>query len=56
MVVNSVSIMLSAVTSLDWKRQATHDKKFAAQLLKVTHAHEGNNIIITDKTVLQDGA
>jgi hypothetical protein len=46
--------MLSALTSLDWKKQATHDKKFAAQLLKVTHKHDGNNVIITDKEILRD--
>jgi hypothetical protein len=55
-VVNSFSVMLSAVTSLDWKKQATHDKQFAAQLLKIRHTHEGDNIVITDKTIFQEKA
>lgn len=54
MVVNSISIVLSAATSLDWKKQDTHDKQFANQLLKVTHTHEGDNIVITDQNILGD--
>lgn len=46
-VVNSVSISLSALTSLDWQKQATHDKQFAAQLSKVTHIHEGGDVVVT---------
>ncbi|KAH8805654.1 hypothetical protein F5884DRAFT_454526 [Xylogone sp. PMI_703] len=47
-VVNSLSIMLSALTSLDWQKQATHDKKFAQQLVKVSHVHDGSEIFITE--------
>ena len=46
-VINSVSIALSALTSLDWQSKTTHDKKFAQQLIKVTHVHEGANVVVT---------
>lgn len=55
-IVNSLSIMLAAATSLDWKKQGTHDKQFAAQLLKVTHVHEGDIVVITAKSLLRDGS
>jgi len=46
-VINSVSIALSALTSLDWQSKTTHEKKFAQQLVKVTHVHEGEQVVIT---------
>lgn len=45
---NAVSISLSALTSLDWKKQSTHDKVFAAQLCRIAHArieHDGQVVI-----------
>lgn len=49
--INSISISLSALTSLDWKKQTTHDKAFAEQLCKVAHIHEGEQIVVTSKLV-----
>lgn len=49
--VNSLSISLSALTSLDWKKQVTHEKKFAEMLLKVGHVHDGGDVVITEKEV-----
>jgi len=46
-VVNSVSIALSALTSLDWQSKTTHERKFAQQLIKVTHVHDGANVVVT---------
>lgn len=46
-VVNSVSIALSALTSLDWQSNTTHEKKFAQQLVKVAHVHEGAQVVVT---------
>jgi hypothetical protein len=46
-VINSISIALSALTSLDWQSKTTHEKKFAQQLIKVTHVHEGANVVVT---------
>jgi len=48
-IINSISISLSALTSLDWKQQSTHDKAFAQQLCKVAHIHEGEQIVVTSK-------
>jgi hypothetical protein len=45
-VINSISVGLSAVTSLDWKQQSTHDRAFARQLCKVAHIHEGEQIVV----------
>lgn len=49
-VINGVSVALSALTSLDWKQQSTHDKAFAQQLCKVAHIHEGEQILVTRKS------
>jgi len=48
-VINSISVTLSALTSLDWSSQATQDTKFAKQLTSVTHVHEGDLIRIVKK-------
>lgn len=34
-IINGVSISIAAITSLDWKKQTTHDKAFELQLLKL---------------------
>lgn len=33
-IINGVSVSIAAITSLDWKKQVTHDKAFEMQLLK----------------------
>lgn len=48
-VINSLSISIAALTSLDWKTQSTHDRAFAEQLCKVAHIHEGEQIVVTSK-------
>ncbi|KAF4635192.1 hypothetical protein G7Y89_g2901 [Cudoniella acicularis] len=48
-VVNSISISLSALTSLDWKSKTTNDRLFAEQLVKVVHVHEGERIVVLRK-------
>jgi len=50
-VVNSISIMLSALTSLDWQSKETQDKAFAQQLCGVMHLHEGGSgrVVIPEK-------
>jgi len=45
-VINSISVVLSALTSLDWEQQSTHDRTFARQLCKVAHIHEGEQIVV----------
>ena len=47
--INSVSIALSALTSLDWQSETTHERKFGQQLIKVMHVHEGGQVVITDQ-------
>ncbi|KAF8853046.1 hypothetical protein BDZ45DRAFT_677953 [Acephala macrosclerotiorum] len=37
-IINAFSISLSALTSLDWKTQTTHDKAFAAMLCRIAQA------------------
>jgi hypothetical protein len=46
-VVNSVSITLSALTSLDWQSKSTHERQFAQQLIRVTHVHDGGQVVVT---------
>jgi hypothetical protein len=46
-VINSVSIALSALTSLDWQSTARKDRHFAQQLIAVTHLHEGGQVVLT---------
>lgn len=50
-VINAISISLSALTSLDWKKESTHDRAFAARLLKIAQAHIGadGQIVISVK-------
>lgn len=48
---NSISVALSALTSLDWKFESTNDRLFAEQLCKIAHLHDGNQIIITKKGI-----
>ncbi|RDL37395.1 Uncharacterized protein BP5553_04828 [Venustampulla echinocandica] len=48
-IVNSISVALSALTSLDWKFESTNDRQFAEQLCKIVHIHEGDQIVITRK-------
>jgi hypothetical protein len=52
-VVNSISIAISALTSLDWKFEATNDRQFAEQLLKIVEMQEGEQIVITRKGLVE---
>ncbi|KUJ07239.1 uncharacterized protein LY89DRAFT_790012 [Mollisia scopiformis] len=46
-IINASSISLSALTSLDWKRQKTHDRVFADQLCRIAHAQvDGDGQIV----------
>lgn len=47
-VINAVSISLSALTSLDWQTSSTHDREFAQQLIKISHTHEGGQVVVTN--------
>jgi hypothetical protein len=47
--VNSISIAISALTSLDWKFESTNNRQFAEKLLKIVEMQEGEQIIITRK-------
>lgn len=42
---------MSALTSLDWKKQATHERAFAEMLLSVGHVHDGEkgDVCITER-------
>ncbi|KAF7956965.1 hypothetical protein EAE96_004288 [Botrytis aclada] len=40
-IINALSVTLSALTSLDWQSQATTDRKFAQMLSQISHVHEG---------------
>ncbi|KAF7900699.1 uncharacterized protein EAF01_008001 [Botrytis porri] len=40
-IINALSVTLSALTSLDWQSQATIDRKFAQMLSQISHVHEG---------------
>ncbi|KAG9231748.1 hypothetical protein BJ875DRAFT_357699, partial [Amylocarpus encephaloides] len=51
--VNSLSITIAALTSLDWKFQSTNDRVFAEQLLKIVGTQEGEQIVITRKRLLE---
>lgn len=47
-VINSVSVTLSALTSLDWQSMSRKDRKFAQQLVKVAHVHdEAGQVLVT---------
>jgi hypothetical protein len=54
-IVNAVSISLSALTSLDWQKRSTHEKKFADMLAQAAHLHVERmsngqaNVVITNK-------
>ncbi|KAB8301525.1 hypothetical protein EYC80_003374 [Monilinia laxa] len=41
-VINSLSVTLSALTSLDWQSQAVTDRRFAQMLSQISHVHEGS--------------
>jgi hypothetical protein len=45
-VINSVSVAIAAVTSLDWKKQATHNREFAKQLSEIVHVHDGEEVLV----------
>jgi len=45
-VINSISISISALTSLDWKKQITNDRAFAEQLFKVADVGEGEQLVV----------
>jgi hypothetical protein len=51
--VNSISIAISALTSLDWKFKSTNDRQFAEQLLKIIEMQEGEQIVITRKGLVE---
>ncbi|KAA8572052.1 hypothetical protein MFRU_018g00780 [Monilinia fructicola] len=40
-VINCLSVALSALTSLDWQSQAVTDRRFAQMLSQISHVHEG---------------
>ncbi|RAL64228.1 hypothetical protein DID88_002120 [Monilinia fructigena] len=40
-IINSLSVTLSALTSLDWQSQAVTDRRFAQMLSQINHVHEG---------------
>ena len=46
LVINSVSIGLSALTSLDWQKEKTHERKFKEMLRKSVHARDGAGRIV----------
>ena len=46
LVINSVSIGLSALTSLDWQQRKTHERKFAEMLSQIVHVHDGAGRIV----------
>ena len=49
-IVNSISVTLSALTSLDWTTASTKEKKFLQQLENVTHIHhEGSRLVLVVK-------
>ncbi|KAH8671807.1 hypothetical protein BGZ60DRAFT_405965 [Tricladium varicosporioides] len=48
-VVNSLSISIAALTSLDWKSKSTNERLFAEQLLRISHVHEGDRIVVLRK-------
>lgn len=41
LIVNALSVALSALTSLDWRDIKEKEQEFADLLLKVGHTHEG---------------
>ena len=46
--INSISVVLSALTSLDWQSMARKDRKFAKQLVTVAHVHdEAGQVVVT---------
>jgi len=49
-IINSVSISISALTSLDWKQQATHDRAFVKQLAKVAGVDTGESLVVVGAT------
>jgi hypothetical protein len=51
--VNSISIAISALTSLDWKMESTNDRVFAERLLKIVEMQEGEQLIITRKALVE---
>jgi hypothetical protein len=54
-IVNAISISLSAVTSLDWQKKSTHEKKFAEMLTQTARLHVERmsdsqaNVVITNR-------
>jgi hypothetical protein len=52
-VINSISVGLSALTSLDWQSQATTDRKFAQMLREVVHVHDGAGVVVVGKMGLE---
>lgn len=49
-VINSISVVLSALTSLDWQSMSRKERTFANQLVKVAHVHDdaGQVVLIVD--------
>ena len=41
---------MSALTSLDWKKQATHDRAFVQQLAKVVGLDAGESLVVVGAT------
>ncbi|KAH8589294.1 hypothetical protein B0O99DRAFT_637297 [Bisporella sp. PMI_857] len=54
-IINAISVSLSALTSLDWKQQVTHNAEFARQLCSVTHIHEGDQVLVATKKDGEEG-
>lgn len=47
-VVNAVSVALSALTSLDWSSEMVRDKEFLDRLLGFVHVHGDGKISLVD--------
>ncbi|KAF7863119.1 hypothetical protein EAF04_007202 [Stromatinia cepivora] len=55
-VINAISVTLSALTSLDWQSQATTDRKFAQMLNQISHVHEaeGRVVVLGKERLLEE--
>lgn len=53
-IINALSISLSAATSLDWKLQITHDNELITRLQKVASC-KGEEVILVRRGDVEDG-
>jgi hypothetical protein len=56
-VVNAVSVVLSALTSLDWRNEILREKEFLKSLLATVDFHSDGNITLSARKISgnQDG-